>query len=153
MPIMCLPSLFPPFLPINSEYILNTRHFAWYSMMQKELWKTKSLPLKDILSSGDQDMAQGRAKKSEIAILLVMDIGYDRRLHKVLRVPGAGCFCQRRVEEVFIKGFQKTPPGFFRRKGRDSQCKGGQLLSKERSTRTKATKQEKSHCVPKSKRS
>lgn len=39
-------------------------------------------------------------KTSEVAILGVS--GHDRKLHRVLRALGAGCFYQRRVEEVFF---------------------------------------------------
>lgn len=55
-------------------------------MMQKELEKTKSLPLRSLLSSGEQEMAQERPKKSEITAQC--DSGYDRGLQKVWEYQG-----------------------------------------------------------------
>lgn len=57
-------------------------------MMQKELEKTKSLPLRSLLSSGEQEMAQERPKKSEITITAQCDSGYDRGLQKVWEYQG-----------------------------------------------------------------
>ena len=50
-------------------------------------YETKSLSLKSLLSKGEQDTVLERAKKSEVTTL--WDDGYDRTLHKVLRVPQA----------------------------------------------------------------
>lgn len=53
---------------------------------------------------------QYRKKTTKSEITALCDNRFDRKLHKVLMVTRAGCFCQRGEGRVFIKGFQKTPP-------------------------------------------
>lgn len=63
-------------------------------MLQRELKETSTPPSKSLPLSGEQDTVQEKDKRSEAIILC--ESRYAIKLHKLLRVPGAGCFCQRR---------------------------------------------------------
>ena len=75
----------PSFQQTFTEHIIDTGYFARYRCY-RENYKNKG----PTSLSREKDTVQERKEIRSYNI-----VGYDIRLHKVLRVPGAGYFCQR----------------------------------------------------------